>query len=97
MTKSHPFVKMSFMEKEVPRSHITATEEDCWTCLCGNQPAEDGFYPCDESGNEAEPTPNRWKQSLYVCDTCGRIIHQGTLEVVGWAASQGSSESNLAR
>lgn len=54
---------------------------EAWICLCGNRPADDGFYPCDKEGNEMEPIEG-W-EDLYVCASCGRIIHQTTLEVVG--------------
>ena len=60
-----------------------ASSPDDWICSCGNEPASDGFYACDENGNEIEPTPEHWKQPLYVCGRCGRIIHQETMEVVG--------------
>jgi hypothetical protein len=56
-------------------------EEEAWICLCGNRPADDGFYPCDKEGNEMEPVKG-W-EDLYVCASCGRIIQQTTLEVVG--------------
>lgn len=55
--------------------------EDAWICLCGNVPSDDGFYPCDRKGNEMEPVQG-W-ENLYVCLSCGRIINQDTLEVVG--------------
>jgi hypothetical protein len=55
---------------------------DAWVCFCRNEPSEDGFYPCDEKGNEVEPDHN-WNGELYVCNRCGRIINQHTLEVVG--------------
>ena len=43
------------------------------TCTCGNTTATDGFYPCDENGNEIEPTiDNNWN-GKYVCSRCGKI------------------------
>jgi len=54
---------------------------DAWICICGNAPASDGFYPCDDKGNEIEPTA-AWN-GIYVCLRCGRIIEQGSLRVVG--------------
>ena len=57
------------------------TDKDAWICICGNEPSEDGFYPCDKSGNEMEPTAG-W-DGLYVCLRCGRIIEQDSLHVVG--------------
>jgi len=63
--------------------YITHEEgnEEAWVCICGNTPSEDGFYPCDKDGNEIEPVEG-W-EGLYVCDRCGRIIDQKSLEVVG--------------
>lgn len=55
--------------------------EEAWICLCGSRAADDGFYPCDKEGNEMEPVEG-W-EDLYVCVSCGRIIHQITLEVIG--------------
>jgi len=65
--------------------------EDGWICLCGNTPADDGFYPCDENGNEMEPLVESIWKNLYVCDSCGRIINQYTLEVVGRKPNQKDS------
>jgi hypothetical protein len=72
-------IRKMFKTKE----HIIheAGNREAWVCLCGNQPDYDGFFPCDEEGNEMEPVEG-WK-SLYVCFRCGRIIHQDSLEVVG--------------
>lgn len=53
---------------------------EAWVCLCGNRPDSDGFFPCDNDGNEMEPVEG-W-EDLYVCGRCGRIIHQFTLEVL---------------
>ena len=63
-------------------SHEAGNDEG-WICLCGNTPASDGFYPCDEHGNEMDPTKGSGWVNLYVCTRCGRIISQDTLEVVG--------------
>lgn len=54
---------------------------EAWICICGNHPVADGFFPCDEKGNEVAPDFD-WK-GLYFCDNCGRIINQKTLEVIG--------------
>jgi hypothetical protein len=72
---------MGFAEGE----HIAhkTNEPEAWVCTCGNEPTEDGFYPCNARGNEVRPTPENWKEPLYVCARCGRIIHQKTLEVIG--------------
>jgi hypothetical protein len=72
---------MPDMEKEF----ITCkpSDRDAWRCLCGNEPCEDGFFTCDENGDEVEPTAKDWKTGLYVCNGCGRMINPDTLEVVG--------------
>jgi len=57
-----------------------AGNDEGWICLCGNTPVGQGFYPCDKDGKEMEPVSG-W-ENLYVCDRCGRIIRQDTLEVV---------------
>jgi len=66
----------------IERIKLEPGVEDGWVCLCGNTPADDGFYPCDEKGNEVEPVEG-WN-NLYVCFKCGRIINQDNLEVLGW-------------
>ena len=60
-----------------------AGNEEAWVCVCMNTPIRDGFYACDEKGNEVEPTERDWTSGLYVCASCGRIIDPSTLEVVG--------------
>jgi hypothetical protein len=69
----------------VDMEHITAEkiDPDAWLCICGNTPVDDGFYPCDERGNEMEPIAGSNWDGLYVCNLCGRIIRQDTLEVIG--------------
>ncbi len=52
-------------------------------CLCGNRPIDYGFFPCNAAGEIVEPTLEAWTTDCYVCDKCGRIINQETLEVVG--------------
>jgi hypothetical protein len=47
-----------------------------WRCICGNTPLGDGFFPCNESGNEMEPAIGSGWTDLYVCARCGRIIKQ---------------------
>jgi len=68
------------MEAKETIAHEPGNEE-AWVCVCGNTPSSDGFYPCDQNGNEMEPVKG-W-QDLYVCDRCGRIVNQHSLEVVG--------------
>jgi hypothetical protein len=70
-------------------------DQDAWICLCGNTPDADGFYPCDPTGAEIEPTAENAWNGLYICNGCGRIINQATLEVVpkeGAAAPSPQSE-----
>jgi hypothetical protein len=62
---------------------ITSSKYGGWICLCGNEADSDGFYPCDEQGNEVEGTPEDWDGVRYVCARCGRIIDQNTLAVIG--------------
>jgi hypothetical protein len=65
------------------KDHIKHEEgnEEAWICLCGNRTDYDGFLPCDKDGKEMVPAEG-W-DNLYVCDRCGRIIDQDSLEVVG--------------
>ena len=56
-------------------------DEDMCICLCGNLPGYQGFHPCDAEGNDVEPQSD-WK-NLILCEHCGRVINQDTLEVVG--------------
>jgi hypothetical protein len=69
------------MSTLLERIHSEAIDPDAWVCLCGNVPSDDGFYPCNNSGHEVEPTTG-WG-GLYVCLSCGRIIQQESLEIVG--------------
>jgi hypothetical protein len=76
---------METRPNDTVKEHITRepSDEDAWVCICKNTPVDDGFYPCDEKGNEMEPTIGSGWTDLYVCARCGRIIKQDTLEVVG--------------
>ncbi len=62
---------------------VDKKDPDSWVCICGNTPTSDGFFPCNESGNEMEPTKGSGWAGLYVCAQCGRIIKQDELAVVG--------------
>lgn len=53
-------------------------ETEDLTCSCGNHTSREGFFPCDENGNDREPT-NDWKR-LYKCDKCGNVYHTLDLE-----------------
>lgn len=71
-------------DEDVKRFGPQLMQDDSWICLCGNHPISDGFYPCDSTGKQVEPTPEEWPVSLYVCDRCGRIINRDTVFVVGY-------------
>ena len=58
-------------------------DPDAWVCHCGNTPCGDGFYSCDRNGREVEPVEGQWDGCRYVCNGCGVIIDQATLEIVG--------------
>ena len=49
-----------------------------------------------DPGAPVEPTPEEWTTNCYVCDQCGRIIDQGTYEVVGFRADNTLSEAERA-
>ncbi|MEO5644449.1 MAG: hypothetical protein ABIQ40_01995 [Bacteroidia bacterium] len=68
-----------------PREKIKhqANNDEALICICKNTTSESGFYPCNEEGNEIEPTKASGWNGLYVCADCGRIIDSETLEVVG--------------
>lgn len=57
-------------------------ESDAWLCVCGNEPWEDGFYPCSKDGIPCEGGPE-WEGTYYICDRCGRIINEDTCYVIG--------------
>jgi len=56
-------------------------DRDDWICLCGNYPAMNGFYSCDEDGNWIEPA-EEWND-LYRCHQCGRVINDSDHTVIG--------------
>lgn len=53
-----------------------------WECLCGNTAGDDGFYACDDQGNELSPADKKWDGDKYVCIKCGRIISESTARVL---------------
>ena len=67
-----------------------------WTCICGNTEMISGFFPCNEKGEEVEPTSEEWTTNCYVCSECGNIIEQKTLEILG-IASEETMKRNLDR
>lgn len=77
------------MATESPvEEHINVEVSDWWVCLCGNEPDRFGFYSCDRTGAEVEPTEAEWPEPLYVCERCGRIIEQESGLVVGHRTAQ---------
>ena len=73
---------MNSMNETKERITHEQGNDEAWICICGNRPDYDGFFPCDQTGNEMEPLKDLWKD-LYVCGKCGRIINQTSLEVIG--------------
>jgi hypothetical protein len=69
--------------KENERIRHEEKNEYAWICLCNNTDNSHGFYPCDEKGNEVEPTTETWTTGAYVCGRCGRIIDMHSLKVLG--------------
>ena len=63
--------------------------EEARTCL-GDEPSEDGFYPCDEKGNEAEPVAE-WS-GLYVCAPM-RQDYRPLTRFVLWEGTRNGSSS----
>lgn len=59
-----------YMKKEI--IEIIEDEHGDIECLCGNIPSSQGFFPCNENGEDVEPVSG-WN-GLYRCDGCGRII-----------------------
>lgn len=65
------------------KEQIKMDSPDWWECVCGNTPDSDGFYTCDEFGNEVEPTETAWKTNNYVCARCKRFFDCQELVVLG--------------
>ena len=70
------------MDKQAEYIATEQSDRDAWHCICGNTPSGDGFFPCDEKGNEMEPNIGSNWNGLYVCARCGRVIEQDTLKVI---------------
>ena len=49
-------------------------EDGEWICDCGNEPAKDGFNPCDARGEEMEPLKDIWP-GFYICGRCGAMFN----------------------
>lgn len=69
--------------RPVAGEYISHEDHDryAWVCVCGNTPDTGGFYSCDEDGDLIEPG-DEWKY-LYRCDSCGRVIDDRDLKVIG--------------
>lgn len=65
---------------------------DAWVCVCGNDPTDQGFYPCDINGDNVEPAAEQCKSALYLCKRCGQIIHEEILEMVGVIVSRAKQD-----
>nr|WP_199082486.1 hypothetical protein [Pedobacter sp. ASV19] len=78
--------------KPVTGEYITHEEQDrdAWVCVCGNMPCHGGFYSCDEDGDLIEPG-DEWEY-LYRCETCGRVIDDRDLKVIGINLNPNSEE-----
>jgi hypothetical protein len=63
---------------------VAADDYRSLMCVCGNIPESAGFTACDGQGNQIEPGRYNGWASLYICDNCGRIINENTLEVIGF-------------
>jgi len=73
-------------ERDWPDERIRKDPGNDIECVpsCGNDPSNEGFYPCLYDGTEVEPyVDGAWKGRLYVCNRCGRIIDVETLQVIG--------------
>lgn len=51
---------------------IVAMDED-FKCTCGNSSFGDGFYPCDEHGNEMQPLMSSTWAVHYLCNQCDQV------------------------
>jgi hypothetical protein len=61
---------------------ITSVHDE-WTCLCRNTAMDSGFFTCDDTGVEVEPTLQDWDGIHWFCADGGRIIDGNALAVVG--------------
>jgi hypothetical protein len=88
LAKNRNCPKIKSMTSAKERIAHEPGSDESWICLCGNRPDSDGFFPCDSNGNEVQPVDG-WN-NLYVCFRCGRIVDQGTFEIVGQNPFQAS-------
>ena len=66
---------------------IADPQSDEITCLCGNTPAADGFYPF-ANGHEVEPDDS-WDGVTMFCAACFRTFDQTTGVVLSRETSIG--------
>jgi len=74
------YYSLSSFQSRLKNIEIVNTQEGELVCGCGNNTLLDGFFPCDEKGNEIEPTINSNWNGLYVCAKCGQIHKMGDKE-----------------
>jgi len=58
-------------------------DTEAWICVCGNHAEREGFSSCDLDGNDMEPDIGSNWDGLYRCNSCCRLIDQGTRKIVG--------------
>ena len=71
-----------------PPAPLQRVEVNQWgeiTCLCRNIPSYDGFSACHSNGAVDDDLllGNNSRPVFYLCERCGRIIEETTLEVIG--------------
>lgn len=47
---------------------ITYHKTEDLSCECGNEPDQDGFFPCNYKGERVEPVGN-W-DGTFICERC---------------------------
>jgi hypothetical protein len=73
------------------KERIAAPAEDEWTCLCGNVPETDGFWPSTRRGRELEPVADgEWDGKLVKCLRCQRVMDQSTWDGATVAVVRGA-------
>ena len=56
---------------------LTADRGDTWYCSCGNHSEREGFAPCTEDGEDAEPVEG-W-EGFYRCNRCLFVFTESDL------------------
>jgi hypothetical protein len=88
MQTSKEYIQCQTERVFIPNGFEERIVEDAWECLCGNTCADYGFSPCDALGHIAETAAEEETTNWRVCDKCGRIVDQRTLEIGGRRISQ---------